>query len=99
MIRYLAALTVCLALAGCATPTARIVTKTVDVAVPVRCAPVIAPPPAHIMSRDELTKAIDMAPNVTEEARIVSEQLLLWLGYGPELDAAVKECSAIPAPK
>lgn len=92
MTRSLAALAVCVALAGCATPTTRIVTKTVNVAVPVSCNPTIAPPPAHIMSRQELSNAINNAPNVTEEARIVSEQLLLWLGYGPELEAAVKKC-------
>ncbi|MGC8534867.1 MAG: hypothetical protein ACP5QR_04965 [Rhizomicrobium sp.] len=93
MTRYLPALAVCLALTGCATPTTRIVTKTVDVAVPVRCAPTIAPPPAHIMTMAELQRAINTASTVTEQARIVSEQLLLWLGYGPELEAAVQECA------
>lgn len=91
--KYLAPLALSLALAACQTAEPRIVTRDVNIAVPIRCAPHIAPPPAHIMTPAELAAALARAPNVTERARIVSDQLLLWLGYDPQLEAGLQACA------
>lgn len=91
--RKIAALAFALFLAGCQTPEPKIVTKDVNVAVPVNCNPKITLPASHIMTRNELSAALAKAPNVTEKARIVSDQLLLWMGYGPQLEAGIKACA------
>lgn len=91
------ALAMSLALGACSsTGTPQIVTKEVKVMVPVPCAANVEKPAAAIVhSTGELRTMLNAAPNVTERARIVSDQLLLWLVYGSQLEAANEACSTI----
>ena len=97
-VRFATAIVAGFLLAGCVTPPPspppKIETQKVDVAVPVRCS-VTVPKPAEPVARskDDLWKMLQAAPNVTERARIVSDQLLIWLGYGPKLEAALQGCT------
>lgn len=70
----------------------------VKVAVPVACAPRIKRPP-DLMSYDQMRDAIAHTSNTTEKVRMVTDQLLLWQGYGPELEAVAKACASQPSVK
>jgi len=84
-------------LAGCVTtpPPAppKIEIQKVDVAVPIRCSVAVEKPAEPVArSKEELWQILQAAPNVTERSRIVSDQLLIWLGYGPKLETALQGC-------
>lgn len=87
-----------LALAGCgAVSQDKIVTQEVKVAVPVPCRPVLPPRP-KLLSKQELATAVTAAPNFDERVRLISDQLLLYMGWVPVIEAGLSGCGAIPVP-
>jgi len=80
-----------LVLAACATtpPTPRIVTKTVQVAVPVSCKPAIAPAPAY----PDTDAALKAAPDVFQRVRLLVAGRLERIAREAELNAALDACA------
>jgi len=92
-----AVLAVLLILTGCGTPPEpKIVTQTVKVEVPVPCKPDLGQRPA-LMTKDQINAALVAAPNFDERVRLLTDQLLLYMGWMPQVEAAVKGCSQVPA--
>jgi hypothetical protein len=89
-VRILAAAAVLLSLAACATtpPAPQIVTKTVQVAVPVACTPAIGPAPAY----PDTDAALKAAPDVYQRVKLLVAGRLLRIAREAELSAAVSAC-------
>jgi len=88
-----ARLVVCLgmlALAGCATtaPAPRIVTKTVQVAVPVSCKPALGPEPIY----PDTDAALRAASDVYERVKLLVAGRLERIAHEALLNAAVAAC-------
>ena len=81
----------CFALAACATPEPRVVTKEVKVAVPTPCKPDLGPRPA-LMTKDQIKTALAAAPTLDDKTKIITEQLLLYIGWTPVVEAGLKGC-------
>jgi hypothetical protein len=79
-----------LALAACATtpPAPRIVTKTVEVAVPVACKPAIGPAPTY----PDTDAALKAAPDVYRRVRLLVAGRLERIAREAELTAALGAC-------
>jgi hypothetical protein len=79
-----------LALAACATtpPAPQIVTKTVQVAVPVNCKPAIGPAPAY----PDTDAALKAAPDVYQRVRLLVAGRLERIAREAELTAGLSAC-------
>lgn len=93
MRKFAAAL--CLILAGCNTPEPIVITKVVKEAVPTPCTPDLGQRPA-LMTRDQVGAAIAMAPALDDQIKIVADQLLLYMGWIPAVEAGLKGCAGAP---
>lgn len=83
---------VAVALAGCpAPPDPQVVTREVKVAVPVPCKPNLGARPA-LKTYDEIKAALAAAPNFDEKTKLITEQLLLYIGWVPKLEAGLAGC-------
>lgn len=79
-------------LASCGhTPDAKVDTQTVDKAVPVPCDPPLPPRPA-LMTKDQIKAALAAAPTLDDRAKIITSQLLLYLGWTPTIEGALQGC-------
>ena len=81
---------------GCAAPEPKIVTETVKVAVPTPCDPKLAPRP-DLMTRDQIKAALAAAPSFDDRVKILTTQVLLYVGWVPEVVAALNGCKGVPA--
>ena len=81
---------VLLTLAACATtpPAPQIVTKTVQVAVPVACKPALNPPPAY----PDTDAALKAAPDVYQRVKLLVAGRLLRIAREAELTAGLSAC-------
>jgi hypothetical protein len=91
----LSAVILCFTLVGCATPEPRIVTKEVKVAVPTPCKPTLGQRPA-LMTKDQVKVALASAPTFDDKTKIITEQLLLYIGWTPIVEAGLKGCAGVP---
>lgn len=88
----IAALAIVFLLVGCATkPEPEIQTKEVKVLVPVPCKPDLGTRP-KLMTRAELWTALSAAPDTDERAKIVTSQLLAYMGWLPVVETGLKGC-------
>lgn len=93
-----AALAVLFLLMGCAAkPAPEIVTKEVKVLVPVPCNTDVGERP-HLMTRAELWTALSAAQDTDERTKIVTSQLLAYMGWLPVVETGLKGCKG-PIPK
>lgn len=83
--------TLCIVLMSCSTPEPRIVTQVVKVAVPVACKPELGARP-DLMTKDQVKAAVTSAPTLDDKVKIVTEQLLLYIGWTPVVEAGLKGC-------
>jgi len=90
MIARICAPVALLALSACATtpPAPQIVTKTVQVAVPVACKPTIGPAPAY----PDTDLALKAAPDVYQRVRLLVAGRLERVAREAELTAALSAC-------
>jgi hypothetical protein len=84
-----------LALTACATtpPAPQIVTKTVQVAVPVACKPAIGPAPAY----PDTDAALKAAPDVYQRVKLLVAGRLERIAREMELTAALGACEGPPS--
>lgn len=83
-------------LVGCTTPQDPVIkTVTVEKAVPVKCTVTLGDRP-DLQTRDVLAKALAAAPSFDDRMKIVTEQLLLYMGWTPKVEAALSGCSNVP---
>lgn len=88
--RVLFLIVFCSTLFGCgALP--RIVTENVKVAVPTPCNPDLGPRP-DLMTKEQIREAIDETPTLDDRVKIVTEQLLHYIGWLPVVEAALSGC-------
>lgn len=81
------------ALAGCGTPPEPVIkTVTVEKAVPIACSPTLPPRP-RLLTKDQVKVAIQGAATLDDRVKIISEQLLLYLGWAPVVEAALAGCA------
>lgn len=82
-------------LQGCADkmppPEPQIVIKTADIAVSKPCKPTLGPRPA-LKTKNEIRDALIAAPNIDDKIHILTEQLLLYVGWVPVLEAGLDGC-------
>lgn len=90
-------LAILFALASCAHPEPVIVTKEVNVAVPVHCTPQVGTRPM-LQDKDTIAKALAAAPTFDDRLKIVTEQLLLYAGWTPKVEAALAGCAGVQIP-
>lgn len=85
-------------LASCATRGPdRVVTKDVNIAVAQPCTvDTKKKRPALLATREELWAALSAAPNVDTRAKIVTNQLLAYMGWLPVTEAAMAGCKMAP---
>ena len=90
----------CLPLMSCAPSEPKIVTQIVEVAVPVPCKPDLGGRPA-LLTKEQIKAALEVAPVHDDKVKIITEQLLLYLGWTPKVEAGLKGCEGpiIPATK
>lgn len=79
-------------LSGCTTPDAKIVTQKVEVAVPVPCKPDLGKRPV-LLTKDQVKVALAGAANLDDKLKIISEQLLLYIGWVPVIEAGLAGCA------
>ena len=90
-------LSVCALLAACTTPEPQIITKEVKIAVPTPCSPDTGPRPA-LMTKDQVKTALAASPAFDDRVKILSNQLLLYMGWTPIVEAALSGCKSAPPP-
>lgn len=84
-----------LLLAACSLPQEpKIVTVTVEKAVPVPCTVKLGDRP-DLQTKDAITKALAAAPDFDDRLKIVTEQLLLYMGWTPKVEAALVGCATL----
>lgn len=88
-------LALCFALASCAAREPQIVTKEVKVAVPTPCNPDLGSRPA-LMTKEQIKHDLDESPTLDDRVKTVTEQLLLYIGWVPVLEAALNGCKGSP---
>ena len=82
-----------LLLASCGTPPEpKIVTQEVKVAVPTPCHPDNLGERPMLQTKDAVAKALAAAPTFDDRLKIVTEQLLLYMGWTPKVEAALSGC-------
>jgi hypothetical protein len=81
---------------GCSTPEPKIVTQIVKEAVPTPCNPKLDPRPA-LMTKDQIRTSLAAAPNIDDRVKILTTQVLLYLGWVPELEAGLNGCKGVPS--
>lgn len=93
---------ICLAaaifLAGCTTPPSPepvIITKEVKVAVTVPCKPTLPARP-NLMTKEQIKGALAVAPSLDDKVKIMTEQLLLYVGWMPIVEGALTGCGTAP---
>lgn len=84
-------------LAACSTPEPQIITKEVHIAVPTPCDPTLPARPA-LMDKDQVKAALATAPAFDDRVKILSSQLLLYMGWTPIVEAALNGCKSAPPP-
>ena len=83
-------------LAGCAAPPEpQIITKTVNVAVPTPCHPDLGPRP-ELMTKDQLKSAVAAAASFGDRIKVLTSQVLLYIGWVPVVEAGIKGCEESP---
>lgn len=82
-------------LASCATPEPKIETKPVNIAVPVKCGVELGERPM-LQTKEVIAKALAAAPTFDDRLKIVSEQLLLYMGWTPKVEGALSGCVTVP---
>lgn len=82
-------------LVGCSTPDPVVVTKEVKIAVPTPCNPKLPDRPA-LMTKDQLKGSLAAAPNLDERVKILTTQVLLYIGWVPEIEAGLNGCKGAP---
>jgi hypothetical protein len=83
--------------AGCATkeiPT--IVTKEVKIAVPVPCTIDLKEKRPALLTLPELQEQLAVAPNVDSKAKLITTQLLFYIGWLPVIEGAIQGCKMAP---
>lgn len=70
---------------------AKVETQIVEKAVPVPCNPPLPPRPA-LMTKAEIKAALAAAPTLDDRAKIITTQLLLYLGWTPTIEGALQGC-------
>lgn len=82
---------------GCATPPEpKIVTQIVKEAVPTPCSPKMAPRPA-LMDKPGLKAALAATTNFDDKIKILTSQVLLYMGWLPQVEAGLKGCEGNPS--
>lgn len=81
----------CMLLAACQTPEPSIVTQTVEVAVPVPCKPNLGQRPA-LMAKEQIKAALATTPTFDDRMKIIAEQLAMYVGWTPVVEAGLKGC-------
>lgn len=88
-----------LSLAACGTPQpARIETNDVNVAVAQPCVVDTHHERPNLMTKTQVLDAMTAAPNVDSRAKIVTMQLLAYIGWLPVVEGAMQGCEAVPSP-
>lgn len=91
--KTLVILTFCFVVLGCTTkPAPEIQIREVKVAVPVLCTkPNIGPRP-NLMTKEQLRIAKAAITNFDDKIKLVAEQLLLYMGWTPKVEAGLQGC-------
>lgn len=88
-----------LLLSGCATPAPEIQTRDVKVAVAQPCKTDQRDQRPELLTLTQLRDKLAQAPGVDDKAKIVTTQLLAYMGWLPVVEAAMQGCQkAPPAP-
>lgn len=94
---FLATFAFLLVLTGCATRgVPDVVTKDVNIAVPVPCTVDTKNQRPALMTLAELQQKLADAPNLDTRAQIVTTQLLAYMGWLPVVEGAMKGCEMAP---
>jgi len=80
-----------LLLTACGTTRERIVIQEVKVSVPVPCDPTLPQRPA-LMTKEKVRAAMAAALNLDDRIKIVTEQLLLHIGWVPVIEGGLRGC-------
>jgi PBP1b-binding outer membrane lipoprotein LpoB len=93
--RVILAAFLALFLASCAstTPEPRVVTQPVNIAVARPCNPDLGPRPA-LLTKEQIKAALLAAPTTDDKVKIMAEQLAIWVGWGPKVEAGLAGCAA-----
>lgn len=97
--KKLIAIALCaLTLTACAArPDAKVEVHEVKVAVPVPC-PVKLGDRPELRSKEQIASDLAAAPTFDDRIKILSEQLLLYIGWVPKVEGALAGCVAVPKP-
>ena len=83
---------ICMLVSGCAVKSEpQIVTKEVKVAVATPCKPTLPPRPA-LKTKDQISAAVSSTQNLDDKIKIITEQLLLYIGWTPVVEAGLNGC-------
>lgn len=78
---------------------ATVVTKDVNIAVPVPCTVDIKNQRPDLMTRERLWEQLSLVPNSDARAKIVTSQLLGYMGWLPVVEGAMQGCEMAPKHK
>lgn len=73
-----------------------IVTKDVNIAVPVPCTVDTKKQRPALLTLSEFQKRFDNAPNVDTKAQLMTSQLLAYMGWLPVVEGAMQGCQMAP---
>jgi len=73
-----------------------IVPKEIDIAIPVPCAVDTKNQRPDLMTRERLWDTLSLVPNVDSRAKIVTSQLLAYMGWLPVVEGAMQGCRMEP---
>jgi len=73
-----------------------IVTKDVDIAIPVPCAVDTKNQRPDLMTRQRLWDTLSLVPNTDAKTKIVTSQLLAYMGWLPVVEGAMQGCRMEP---
>lgn len=76
-----------------------IVTKDVNIAIPVPCTVDTKNQRPDLMTRQKLWETLSLVPNVDSRAKIVTSQLLAYMGWLPVVEGAMQGCEMAPKSK
>ena len=98
MKRALTAIILAAFLGGCPgpqTPEPEIKVDVAKVAVTVPCKPTLPARPT-LMTKEQIKGALAITPTLDDKVKIVTEQLLLYMGWTPIVEGALEGCGKIP---
>lgn len=97
--RALTAIILAIFLGGCPTPQTpepEIKVDIAKVAVTLPCKPTLPARP-KLMTKEQIKGALVVAPTLDDKVKIVTEQLLSYIGWTPVVEGALEGCGKVPS--